>query len=67
VYRIRTKDFNLDHTLSCGQVFRWEKKDKWTGIVNRAVIRAKQENDELIIKSSLPRTLLLIISGSMMT
>ena len=55
MYRIRTKDFNLDHTLSCGQVFRWERNDQWTGIVNGAVIHAKQDNDELFIESSLPK------------
>ncbi len=53
MYRINTNDFNLDHTLSCGQVFRWEKNDCWTGIVNGAIIRAKQEGAELIIDSSL--------------
>jgi N-glycosylase/DNA lyase len=55
VYRIRTKDFNLDHTLACGQVFRWEKNDRWTGIVNGAVIHAKQKKDELVIESSLTK------------
>jgi N-glycosylase/DNA lyase len=55
VYRIRTKDFSLDHTLSCGQVFRWEKNDHWTGIVNGAVIHAKQDGDELEIESSLAK------------
>jgi N-glycosylase/DNA lyase len=53
VYRIKTRDFNLDHTLSCGQVFRWEKNDWWTGIVNGAIVRAKQEGDEIIVGSSL--------------
>lgn len=51
VYRINTNNFNLDYTLSCGQVFRWEKNDWWTGVVNGAVIRAKQEGSELIIDS----------------
>jgi N-glycosylase/DNA lyase len=55
VYHIRTKDFNLDLTLSCGQVFRWEKNDQWTGIVNGAVIYAKQDGDELLIESSLSK------------
>jgi N-glycosylase/DNA lyase len=54
VYNITTRDFNLDHTLSCGQVFRWQKnRDLWTGVVNGAVLRAKQEGSELIIDSSL--------------
>ncbi len=53
VYRINTRDFNLDHTLSCGQVFRWGKNDWWVGTVGGAVIRAKQEGNELVINSSL--------------
>ena len=54
VYRITTRDFNLDHTLSCGQVFRWQKTDNWwTGVVNGAVLRARQEGAELIIDSTL--------------
>ncbi len=55
MYHIDTKDFNLDHTLSCGQVFRWEKNEWWTGVVNGAIIRAKQEGTELIIDSSLDK------------
>ncbi len=53
MYSINTTDFNLDYTLSCGQVFRWEKNNWWTGVVNGAVIKAKQEGNELIIDSSL--------------
>ncbi len=53
MYHINTQDFNLDYTLSCGQVFRWERNDCWTGIVNGAIIRATQEGTELIIDSSL--------------
>ncbi|MCZ7359507.1 MAG: DNA glycosylase [Candidatus Methanoperedens sp.] len=53
MYRIKTNSFNLDHTLSCGQVFRWEKKEWWTGAVMSSIIRAKQDGDELMIVSSL--------------
>lgn len=53
MYRIKTVDFNIDYTLSCGQVFRWEKNEWWVGVVNGAVIRAKQEGRELVISSSL--------------
>ena len=59
MYRINTKNFNLDHTLSCGQVFRWEKNDWWVGVVNGAIIRAKQEGTRLIIESSLDRKVIL--------
>lgn len=55
MYRIDATDFNLDFTLSCGQVFRWEKNEWWTGVVNGAVIRAKQEGTELIIDSPLDK------------
>ncbi len=55
MYHIKTKDFNLDHTLSCGQVFRWEKNDWWTGVVDGAIIRAKQEGNKLIIYSLLDK------------
>ncbi len=59
MYCIYTSNFNLDHTLSCGQVFRWEKRDWWVGIVNGKIIRAKQEGDELMINSSLERSAIL--------
>jgi len=40
--------FNLDHTLSCGQVFRWEKRGEWwEGVVNGVLIRLKQEKCSL--------------------
>src|SRR5659263_251129 len=59
VYRIKINDFNLDHSLSCGQVFRWEKKDWWTGIVNGVIVRAKQEDGELIVESSFHKELII--------
>ncbi|HEY9246056.1 MAG TPA: DNA glycosylase [Candidatus Methanoperedens sp.] len=59
VYSISTNDFNLDFTLSCGQVFRWERKDWWTGVVNGAVIRAQQAGNEVIIDSSLDKEFIL--------
>ncbi len=55
VYHIDINDFNLDYTLSCGQVFRWEKNDWWTGIVSGSVIRAKQNGSELLIESKLDK------------
>ena len=55
MYRIHAPYFNLDLTLSCGQVFRWEKKEQWTGVVNGAVIRAEQKGNELIIESTLDK------------
>lgn len=59
MYRIKTPDFNLDYSLSCGQVFRWEKNDWWTGIVNGAAVRAKQEAGEIIVDSSLDKDFII--------
>ena len=40
--------FNLDVTLCCGQVFRWEKKgDWWYGIVRDQPVKIRQVNAEL--------------------
>lgn len=58
VYQINTTDFNLDHTLSCGQVFRWVKTDCWTGVIKGAVVRAKQDGNILLIDSSLDKKII---------
>jgi N-glycosylase/DNA lyase len=40
--------FNLDHTLSCGQVFRWGKANGWWyGIVDGSILKVRQDGDEL--------------------
>jgi N-glycosylase/DNA lyase len=40
--------FNLDVTLCCGQVFRWEKKgDWWYGVVRDKAFKIHQVNAEL--------------------
>lgn len=57
MYRLEPEIFNLNHTLDCGQVFRWEKiGDWWTGIVGDHVVRLSQEGDNggLLIDSELP-------------
>lgn len=47
--KIQVKDFSLDHTLSCGQVFRWHRHEGfWYGFINRKPVKIRQENDELI-------------------
>jgi N-glycosylase/DNA lyase len=39
----QTKPFNLDYTLQCGQVFRWEKcGDWWYGVVAGKGIKIRQ-------------------------
>lgn len=59
MYHIRTKDFNLNYSLSCGQVFRWEKNDWWTGVINGVVVRASQKGNELIINSRLEEKVII--------
>ncbi|MDQ1280487.1 MAG: N-glycosylase/DNA lyase [Thermoproteota archaeon] len=45
--------FNLEHTLDCGQVFRWEKKnDCRYGIVGETIIKLKQEGEKPIFEIS---------------
>jgi N-glycosylase/DNA lyase len=40
--------FNLDVTLCCGQVFRWDKKgDWWYGVVEDRVLKVRQTSAEL--------------------
>ena len=42
------KPFDLDHTLSCGQAFRWTyDRGWWTGVVGDRVIRCRQEGCHL--------------------
>ena len=48
----RATPFNLDHTLSCGQVFRWEKVgNDWWGIVDENLVRVSQREDKLYCKT----------------
>ncbi|AKB37745.1 8-oxoguanine DNA glycosylase [Methanosarcina siciliae C2J] len=57
MYRLKPELFNLDYTLDCGQVFRWEKSgDWWTGVVGDHVIRLSQDEDsgDLLVDSRLP-------------
>ena len=41
------RPFSLDLTLSCGQVFRWERDPDgwWSGVVGNRLIRARQDGD----------------------
>jgi len=40
--------FDLEHTLRCGQLFRWRKLgDWWYGVVNEKVVKIRQIEDEL--------------------
>ena len=51
----RETPFSLDHTLACGQVFRWEKTgDWWEGVVDREVIRIRQQGRRLTFDGTTP-------------
>ena len=46
-----TVPFNLEHTLDCGQLFRWKKLgDWWYGVVADRVIKIKQSGERLIFQ-----------------
>jgi N-glycosylase/DNA lyase len=46
-----TVPFSLEHTLNCGQLFRWEKLgDWWYGVVADRVIKIKQSGERLIFQ-----------------
>jgi N-glycosylase/DNA lyase len=43
--------FSLEHTLNCGQLFRWEKLDDWWyGVAADRVIKIKQSGERLIFQ-----------------
>lgn len=53
-YRLKPELFDLNYTLDCGQVFRWEREgDWWTGVVGGKVIRLSQDHGQLIVDSKL--------------
>ena len=46
-------DFNLTHTLECGQSFRWKRVGDWYyGVVDGRLLSICQEGEALIVKSS---------------
>ena len=46
-------DFNLSHTLECGQSFRWHPRDGWYyGVVECRLLRIRQEDQTLIVEGS---------------
>jgi len=47
-----TTPFNLDHTLGCGQSFRWEKLDGWWyGVIEEKVVKVRQVDDKLLFQT----------------
>lgn len=50
------KTFDLEQTLLCGQCFRWKKVDNvFIGIINKRVIKARQEKNTLFISNILKK------------
>lgn len=46
-------DFNLAHTLECGQSFRWKRVDDWYyGVVDGRLLSIFQDGEALVIRSS---------------
>ena len=46
-------DFNLAHTLECGQSFRWRAIDEWYyGVVDGRLLRVRQEDRTVVVESS---------------
>ena len=44
-----SRAFSLEHTLACGQVFRWRRVDGWWyGVVGEDVVRVRQERGRLL-------------------
>lgn len=44
--------FNLDHTLNCGQAFRWKKVgDNWVGTVDETAIQMSQRGNTLFVQT----------------
>ena len=50
---LRNTPFNLGHTLSCGQTFRWEKRDNWwIGVVGQTALKISHVDDTLEFEAS---------------
>lgn len=50
------EDFNLDHTLGCGQVFRWRKQGTWwQGIIDNHLVKIAQQGNRLILDTQLDK------------
>jgi len=49
---LSTTPFNLDATLCCGQVFRWERAYKyWYGVIGESIVQIKQDDHTLIFQT----------------
>ncbi len=54
-YILPASDLNLEHTLECGQAFRWEEKDgRYSGVIGNALLKVSYGGGRLLIESSAP-------------
>jgi N-glycosylase/DNA lyase len=52
---LRSTPFNLDSTLQCGQLFRWEKRrNSWYGVVKGRVLKVQQNGAVLSFRGADP-------------
>ncbi|MBI2530109.1 MAG: hypothetical protein HYW05_03120 [Candidatus Diapherotrites archaeon] len=51
--RLKISSFNLQHSLECGQAFRWEKKQNgfYYGLIKNIPVKIKQEGASLLYDS----------------
>jgi len=53
---LKKTPFSLNHTLSCGQTFRWKKRgDWWTGVVGQNAMKLRQKEGTLQFHTSSKR------------
>ncbi len=53
---LKKTPFSLDHTLSCGQTFRWEKRGYWwIGVVGQTALKLRQKESILQFQTSSER------------
>lgn len=62
---IKNTDINLDDTITCGQIFRYEKEDdnSYTVILSDRVVNLKKDNNDLLVESSNENNLLEVINN----
>ena len=54
-FTLPAHDFNLEHTLECGQAFRWERLgDFYAGVIREAIVKVAFDGRELTIETSSP-------------
>ena|SRR3989338_4909775 len=52
MHRLEAHDFNLQHSLECGQAFRWEKHNGfYYGLIKNIPLKIKQEGTALLYAS----------------